>query len=67
MGVDGALSLVYRPLPWLALEGGGRLFSFYARSGKDWTYFSNGAVGEADLEEVKTFRIGFFLQMTGRF
>jgi|GEM_PF-2136251 len=67
LGVEGALSLVYRPLPWLALEGGGRLFYGYARSGRDRTYFSNGTIGEADLEEVQTFRIGFFLQMNGRF
>lgn len=67
LGVDAGLSLVYRPLPWLEWEGGGRLFYFYINSGKDKTYFSNGATVEIDLEEVMTFRAGVFVKMTGRF
>jgi hypothetical protein len=67
LGMDGAVSLVYRPLKYLEIEGGGRISYFYMQDGKDTTYFSNNTVVDTDLEEVKTLQVGLFLKITGRF
>ncbi|MEW6185020.1 MAG: hypothetical protein AB1585_04680 [Thermodesulfobacteriota bacterium] len=67
LGLDWGLSLVYKPLKHLEFEGGGRLITFYAESGRDRTYFSNGAVVDVTLEEARTLRTGLFLKITGRF
>ena len=67
LGVDGSLSLVYRPLKFLELEGGGRIFYLYAQDGQDSTHFSNNTTANVTLDEAKVFRVGFFLQLIGRF
>jgi hypothetical protein len=67
LGLDGGISLVYKPLRHLEFEGGGRLFYFYAESGRDRTYFSNDAIVDVTLEEARTLRTGLFLKITGRF
>jgi hypothetical protein len=67
LGLEGGLSLVYRPLNFLEFEGGGRIFYSYAESGRDRTFFSNDAVVDVSLDEVTALRIGLFLQLTGRF
>jgi hypothetical protein len=67
LGVDGRLSLVYRPLKFLELEIGGRIFYLLAQGGRGSTYFYNNTTANATLEEAKALRAGFFLQLTGRF
>lgn len=67
LGVDGAVSLVYRPLKHLEIEGGGMISYFYVQDGTDTTYFSNNTVAKTDLEEAKTFQVGVFIKITGRF
>jgi hypothetical protein len=67
LGMDGAVSLVYRPLKHLEIEGGGMISYFYVQDGTDTTYFSNNTVTEVDLDEAKTFQVGLFLKITGRF
>lgn len=67
LGVDGAISLVYQPLKFLEIEGGGRVSYFYAQDGTDTTYFSNNSVARVSLDEAKALQIGIFLQITGRF
>lgn len=67
LGMDGALSLVYQPLKFLEIEGGGRMSYFYVQDGTDTTFLSNNTVATASLDEVKTLQFGLFLQITGRF
>ncbi len=67
LGMDGAISLVYQPLKFLEIEGGGRVSYFYAQDGTDTTYFSNNTVARVSLDEAKALQIGLFLQITGRF
>jgi hypothetical protein len=67
LGMDGAISLVYQPLKFLEIEGGGRASYFYAQDGTDTTYFSNNSVARVSLDEAKSLQIGLFLQITGRF
>ena len=65
--MDGAISLVYQPLKFLEIEGGGRMSYFYVQDGTDTTYFSNNTVANVTLDEAKALQIGLFLQITGRF
>ncbi len=67
LGMDGAISLVYQPLKFLEIEGGGRVSYFYAQDGADTTFFSNNTVARVSLDEAKALQIGLFLQITGRF
>lgn len=67
LGLDGVVSLVYRPLKALEIEGGARITYFYVKDGTDTTYFSDNYVAQVDLDEVKTFQAGLFLKITGRF
>jgi hypothetical protein len=67
LGMDGAISLVYQPLKFLEIEGGGRRSYFYVQDGTDTTYFSNNTVANVTLDEAKALQFGFFLKVTGRF
>jgi hypothetical protein len=67
LGMDGAISLVYQPLKYLEIEGGGRISYYYVQDGTDTTYFSNNTVADVTLDEAKALQIGFFLKVTGRF
>ena len=67
LGMDGAISLVSQPLKFLEIEGGVRLSYFYVQDGTDTTFFSNNAVGKADLDQAETLQVGLFIKLTGRF
>jgi hypothetical protein len=67
LGLDGAIALIYQPLKFLEIEGGGQMSYFYVQDGKDSTYFSNDTVAIANLDEAKALQIGLFLKITGRF
>jgi hypothetical protein len=67
LGMTGGISLVYQPLKFLEIEGGGRISYFNIKDGTDTTYFSDNYVDTATLDEVKAMQIGVFLQMTWRF
>ena len=66
-GGDALLGLVYRPWVHLELEGGARYFFFQAQDGTNVTYVSDGTTTVSRLDEAKSERIGFYLQITGRF
>jgi hypothetical protein len=67
LGMDGAISLIYRPLKFLEFEAGGRMSYFYVQDGTDSTYFSNNTTANVTLNEAKALQIGLFLKITGRF
>jgi hypothetical protein len=67
LGMNGGISLVYQPLKFLEIEGGGRISYFYIQNGTDTTFFSDNTSDTATLDEAKALQIGLFLQMTWRF
>jgi hypothetical protein len=67
LGMDGAISLVSRPLKFLEIEGGVRLSYFYVQDGTDTTFFSNNTVSKSDLDQAETLQAGLFIKITGRF
>ena len=66
-GGEALLGLVYRPWVHLELEGGARYFFFQAQDGTNVSYVSDGTTTVSRLDEAKSERIGFYLQITGRF
>ena len=66
-GGDALLGLVYRPWVHLEFEGGARYFFFQAQDGTNVTYVSDGTTTVSRLDEAKSERVGFYLQITGRF
>ncbi len=66
-GGEALLGLVYRPWVHLELEGGARYFLFRAQDGTSVTYLSDGTTTVSRLDEAKSERVGFYLQLTGRF
>ena len=66
-GGEALLGLVYRPWVHLEFEGGARYFLFQAQDGTNVTYVSDGTTTVTRLDEAKSERVGFYLQITGRF
>jgi hypothetical protein len=66
-GGEGLLGIVFRPGVHLELEGGVRYYFFQVKDGTDVTYFSNGTGTVSGLDEAQSERVGFYLQITGRF
>jgi hypothetical protein len=66
-GGEGLLGIIYRPGVHLELEGGVRYYFFQVKNGTDITYFSNGTTTVSGLDEAQSERVGFYLQITGRF
>lgn len=66
-GGEGLLGIYYRPWIHLEFEGGARYYFFQVKDGSDVTYFSNGTTTVSRLDDVKSERVGFYLQITGRF
>jgi hypothetical protein len=66
-GGEALLGLVYRPWVHLEFEGGARYFLFQARDGTNLTYVSDDTTTVTRLEEAKSERVGFYLQISGRF
>ena len=66
-GMEGLLGIFYRPWVHLEFESGVRYYNFQVKDGTSVTYFSNGSTTPARLDEVKSERVGLYLQITGRF
>jgi len=66
-GLDGVLAIAYRPWKYFEVEAGGWISFFKVWDGSDTTYFSDQTTAVATLEEAKALRLGFFVQMIGRF
>ena len=61
------MGLVYRPWVHLEFEGGARYYFFQAKDGTSVSYVSDGTTTVSRLDEAKSERVGFYLQITGRF
>ncbi len=66
-GGEALLGLYYRPGAHLEFEGGARYFFFQAEDGTNLTYIADGTTTVSRLDEAKSERVGFYLQITGRF
>jgi hypothetical protein len=66
-GMEGLLGVFYRPRVCLELEAGARYYTFQVKDGTSVTYFANGSTAVSRLDEVKSERVGLYLQITGRF
>ena len=66
-GGEALLGLIYRPWVHLELEGGARYFFFQAQDGTSVGYVSDGTTTVSRLDKAKSERVGFYLQITGRF
>jgi Protochlamydia outer membrane protein len=66
-GGEALLGLVYRPWVCLEVEGGARFFFFQATDGTGVAYVSDGTTTASRLDDAKSERVGFYLQITGRF
>jgi Protochlamydia outer membrane protein len=66
-GGEALLALVYRPGVRLEFESGVRYSVFRAEDGTNVAYISDGTTTVSRLDEAKSERVGFYLQITGRF
>ncbi len=66
-GGEALLGVIYRPWIHFELEGGARYFLFQAKNGTGVGYVSDGTTTVSRLDEAKSERAGFYLQINGRF
>lgn len=66
-GLDAVVSLAFSPLRMASVELGYHWMRFTAHRGTARTFFSSGAVGEIELEEVVSERDGIFASLAFKF
>ena len=59
--------VVYRPVRYVSIGTGYQLLSYNAWNGTDTTFFSDGSEGTTRLDEVRSFRHGPYISLSGQF
>ena len=63
-GFEGQIGLFYSPFKHFKVELAYRILSLSAEDGTDKTFFSDGTIGEADLDKVRSRRHGILLLLS---